>query len=103
MQANRSTFRRMTELIAGIISGFLLLLLGFVLLIAYGLGEYPKRFQARVPMTNMRDVERVLGRPVSVSSYPDGTVRWDYTHWWSGTARVYFKTNGEYFRTFTEF
>jgi hypothetical protein len=51
----------------------------------------------------MRDVERVLGRPVSVSSYPDGTVRWDYTHWWSGTARVYFKTNGEYFRTFTEF
>jgi hypothetical protein len=81
----------------------LLLILGLVLLVAYGLSEYPKRFQTRLPMTNMRDVERVFGRPVSISNYPDGTILWDYTHWWSGTAKVYFETNGNYHRTFTEF
>lgn len=103
MQANRSAFHRITRLITDIIFGGLLLLLAFVLLIAYGVGEFPKRFQARVPMTNMRDVERILGRPVSISPYSDGIICWDYTHWWSGTAKVYFKTNGDYYRTFTEF
>jgi len=89
--------------IADVIFCILLVILGLVLLLSYGLAEYPKRFQARVPLTNMRDVENVFGRPVSVFTNSDGTIGCDYTHWWSGTAKVYFETNGTYHRTFTKF
>ena len=53
----------------------------------------------------MREVEIAEGKPVKVRSYPTppGVVEWDYTHWWSGKAKVYFDTNGNYFRTFTEY
>ena len=89
--------------ITDLILCLLLFILGSVLFLAYGHFEYPKQFQAQVPMTNMGDVERVLGRPVSVFTFPDGTIKWDYTHWWSGEAKVYFKTDGTYYRTFTDF
>jgi hypothetical protein len=89
--------------ITDFIVGFGLLVLGMVLLFVYGHFGYLRRFETKLPMTNMRDVERVFGRPVSVFSLSDGTIRWDYSHWWSGTAKVYFKTDGSYYRTFTEF
>ena len=83
-----------------------LLLLGLVILACLGLlvyGHYwPRWWKARVPMTNVRDVEREMGRPLRVVTNIDGSVKWDYTHWWSGTARVYFTTNGDFVRIFTE-
>jgi|SRR6185312_833183 len=99
MNNSASVLTRITDAIFCI----LLLVLGLVLLLAYGLAEYPKHFQARVPMTNMRDVERVFGKPVSIFTNTDGTIGWDYTHWWTGTAKVYFESDGTYHRTFTEF
>src|SRR4051812_43203144 len=66
-------------------------------------GQYwPRRWQARLPMTNMRDVERSVGKPLRVQMYGDCSKRWDYTHWRSGTAHVYFHTNGNFRRIFTE-
>jgi len=103
MRANRSALRRITDLILGIGLCVFLFFVGLVLFLAYGQIEYPKHFQANVPMTNMQDVESLFGKPVSISSYADGTICWNYTHWWSGTAKVYFKTNGDFYRTFTEF
>ena len=73
----------------------------FIALFAYGL-HWPRQFQARVPRTNMSGVERAVGKPLHVSTNADGFVRWDYTRWWSGPARVYFDTNGNYVRTFIE-
>jgi hypothetical protein len=77
--------------------------IALVALLAYGYYYYPQLFQKHVPWTNMKGVQEALGKPVCISTNPEGTIRWDYTHWWSGTARVYFDTNGNYFRTFTEF
>ena len=74
-----------------------------IALFAYGHYYYPKQFQARVPWTSMSGVQRAVGKPIYISTNADGTVKWDYTHWWSGTARVYFDTNGNYVRTFTDF
>src|SRR5438105_3637495 len=71
-------------------------------LLAYG-QYWPKRFQARVPWTNMAGVQRAVGKPLHVTTNTDGSVRWDYARWWSGRARVYFDTNGNYVRTFTDF
>src|SRR5436189_2601107 len=66
-------------------------------------GQYwPRRCQDGVPMTNMREVSTAVGLPLRVSTNADGIVRWDYTHWWSGTAKVYFDTNGNFHRIFTE-
>jgi hypothetical protein len=81
--------------------GFFLLML--VALLIYGHSRYPGQFRKRVPWTNMDGVQRAVGKPVSVTTNIDGTIRWDYTHWWSGVAKVYFDTNGNYFRTFTDF
>ena len=81
-----------------------LLVLGLcvvVALIVYG-QFWPRRWQARVPMTNTRDVERSVGKPIRVTIHGDGSIQWDYTHWWSGTAHVYFHTNGNFYRIFTE-
>ena len=77
----------------------------FVLIafLAYGHYYYPQQFQSRVPWTNMSGARRAMGNPACASTNADGTVRWDYTHWWSGIARVYFDTNGNYVRTFTDF
>ena len=72
-------------------------------LLTYGHYYYPQRFQKRVAWTNLIAAQQTVGKPVRTSTNPDGTVCWDYTHWWSGVARVYFDTNGNYFRTFTEF
>jgi hypothetical protein len=76
-------------------------IVAFIALFAYG-QYWPRKFQARVPWTNMRDVERAVGRPLHVSTNSEGVVEWDYTTWWSGRAEVYFNTNGNYVRTFTE-
>jgi hypothetical protein len=83
-----------------------ILLIGLVIvallaLLAYG-QYWPSQWQARVPRTNTRGVERAVGRPSRVSTNIDDSVMWDYTHWWSGTAKVYFTTNGDYYRIFTE-
>src|SRR5213596_2063635 len=74
-----------------------------IALLAYGHCRYPRLFQARVPWTNMGGVQQAVGKPLHISTNADGTVRWDYTHWWSGEAKVYFDTNGNYVRTFTDF
>jgi len=78
-------------------------LFGAVALFVYGHWGWPGRFQVRVPMTNMAGVQRAVGRPVHVSTNSDGTVKWDYVRWWTGEANVYFDTNGNYIRTFTDF
>ena len=78
-----------------------LIILGFLALIVYG-QYWPKQWQARVPMTNTRGVEQAIGKPLKIVTNIDGTVLWDYTHWWSGSAKVYFTTNGEFYRIFTE-
>jgi len=66
-------------------------------------GQYwPRGFQARVPWTNMAGVQQAVGKPTHIKTNLDGSVLWDYTKFWSGTARVYFDTNGNYVRTFTE-
>ena len=82
------------------------LVIGLVLVAAIGLFVYgqrwPRQFQARVPSTNMTDVQQAVGKPVHAKTNGDGSVLWDYTKFWSGTARVYFNTNGNYIRTFTE-
>jgi len=70
--------------------------------IAYGHYCYPEHFQKRVPLTNMKGMQKAFGKPVCISTNPDGTIRWDYTHWWTGVASVYFDTNGNYFRTFRD-
>jgi len=72
-----------------------------VALFAYG-QYWPLRWQARIPMTNMRDVEASVGKPLHVSTNAHGSIEWDYTRWWSGTAKVYFHTNGAFYRIFTE-
>lgn len=77
------------------------IVLTFIALFAYG-QYWPRQFQARVPWTNMAGVERAVGRPLHISTNSDGSVKWDYTRWWSGRARVYFDTNGNYARTFTD-
>ena len=78
-------------------------IMALIALLAYGHYYYPEHFQKRVPWTNMKGVQQAVGKPIRTSPYPDGTIRWDYTHWWSGEARVYFDTNGNYVRTFTDF
>jgi hypothetical protein len=78
-------------------------LLAAIAFLAYGHWLWPKQFQTRVPMTNMAGVQRAVGRPARVSTNSDGTVKWDYGRWWTGAARVYFDTNGNYVRTFTDF
>ena len=70
-------------------------------LFAYG-RYWPKAWQTRVPWTTMQDVETRVGKPLHVSTNSDGSILWDYTHWWSGTAKVYFYTNGDFYRIFTE-
>ena len=66
-------------------------------------GQYwPKQWQERVPWTNMEDVQRAVGKPGKASPYTEGIVQWDYARWWSGTAKVYFETNGKFNRIFTE-
>jgi len=50
----------------------------------------------------MQDVERSVGKPSHVSTNSEGIIKWDYTRWWSGTANVYFHTNGDFYRIFTE-
>ena len=75
--------------------------LTFLALLLYG-QYWPRQFQARVPWTNMTGVERAVGKPLHVSTNSDGSVRWDYTRWWSGTAKVYFDTNRNFSRIFTE-
>lgn len=55
-----------------------------------------RRWQQGVPTTNMREVSTAVGLPLTVSTNAGGIVRWDYTHWWSGTAKVYFDTNGNF-------
>ena len=79
------------------------------LLVCFGAGvffvygqHWPRWWQARVPVTNMGDVERSIGKPLHVVTNADGSILWDYTRWWSGTARVYFHTNGDFYRIFTE-
>ena len=84
-------------------SGVGFCIIALIALLAYGYYYYPQHLQKRVPSTNMKGVQAVVGKPVCIRTNPDGTIRWDYTHWWSGTARVYFDTNGNYFRTFTDF
>ncbi|HZR21524.1 MAG TPA: hypothetical protein VFE51_29855 [Verrucomicrobiae bacterium] len=74
-----------------------------VTLLVYGRWFWPGHFLARVPMTNMAGVQRAVGRPVRVSTNSNGTVRWDYGRWWTGEGKVYFDTNGNYARTFTDF
>jgi len=72
-----------------------------VALFAYG--QYrPRQWQAQIPRTNMRDVEASVGKPLHVSTNADGSVRWDYTRWWTGTAQIYFYKNGDFYRIFTE-
>src|SRR5438270_11466817 len=75
--------------------------LAFIGLFAYG-QHWPRWFQTRVPWTNMSGVEQAVGKPLHISTNIDGAVTWDYTRWWSGRARVYFDTNGNYYRTFTD-
>ncbi|HZR21571.1 MAG TPA: hypothetical protein VFE51_30090 [Verrucomicrobiae bacterium] len=72
-------------------------------LLVYGRWFWPRHFLARVPMTNMAGVQRAVGRPVRVSTNSNGTVKWDYGRWWTGEGKVYFDTNGNYVRTFTDF
>ena len=72
-------------------------------LLVYGHRYWPDQFQARVPMTSMSGVQRAVGRPVRVSTNSDGTVKWDYGRWWTGEGKVYFDTNGNYIRTFTDY
>jgi hypothetical protein len=84
--------------VLAIITLCLVLAVGF-----FGYGQrWPRSWQARVPETNMRDVEARVGKPWHVSTNSDGSIGWDYTHWWSGTAIVYFHTNGDFYRIFTE-
>jgi len=83
--------------------GLLALIFALVALLVYGHYYYPGHFQARAPMTNMSAVRTAVGKPVFARTNADGTVRWDYTHWWSGEIKVYFDTNGNYIRTFTDF
>jgi hypothetical protein len=79
----------------------LLVVIPLAALIAYGF-QWPAKFQARVPYTNMQDVLRTVGSPRQIRTNLDGTVTWDFTHWWSGPALVYFRTNGDFYRIFTE-
>lgn len=85
---------------------FAIFCLTFILLFVFGLLAYghfymPPRWQARVPWTNMRDVEVRVGKPSLVVSNDD-IICWDYSHWWSGTMKVYFYTNGDFHHYFTE-
>ncbi|MBK7999013.1 MAG: hypothetical protein IPK15_09940 [Verrucomicrobia bacterium] len=84
--------------IFAVIAGLLVLAIA---LFAYG-QHWPRRWQTRVPSTNMSDVQARVGTPLNVSTNSDGSILWDYTHWWSGTARVYFHSNGDFHRVFTE-
>jgi hypothetical protein len=70
-------------------------------LFVYGI-YWPGQFAARVPQTNMRDVERAVGKPLTITTNGEGSVKWDYTRWWSEPARVYFDTNGNFVRIFTD-
>ena len=77
--------------------------LAVIALFVYGHWWWPGRFQARVPWTNMAGVQRAVGRPAHVSTNSDGIVKWDYGRWWTGEGKVYFDTNGNYIRLFTDF
>jgi hypothetical protein len=76
-------------------------LLTAIALFAYG-QHRSQKFQALAPWTNMTGVQQAVGKPTYIKTNVDGTVLWDYTKFWCGTARVYFVTNGYYVRTFTE-
>jgi hypothetical protein len=78
-------------------------LIAVIALAIYGHWFWPDHFQARVLMTNMAGVQRAVGRPVHVSTNADGTVKWDYGRWWRGEGKVYFDTNGNFIRVFTDF
>jgi hypothetical protein len=80
---------------------FIACLLGAIALICYG-QYWPNTWQTRVPTTNMKEVERSVGKPSHVSTNKEGIIKWDYTRWWSRTASVYFHTNGDFYRIFTE-
>src|SRR5688572_137758 len=87
-------FGRVSVLILG-------LCLIFVSLFVWGI-FWPRYWQARVPLTNMSDVEKKVGKPFQISTNSDGIIKWDYTLWWSGPAKVYFNTNGDVHRVFTD-
>jgi hypothetical protein len=93
--------KRAGDFAANVLVVLTICLILFVTLIVYGF-YWPKTWKNRVPMTNMRDVERSVGKPLHVTTNMDGTIQWDYTRWWSGTARVYFYTNENFCRIFTE-
>jgi len=79
----------------------ILIIVAFVAFLAYG-QLWSRRFEARVPLTTMNQVELAVGKPGRISTNSDGFVVWNYTRWWSGTAKVYFDTNGIVYRIFTE-
>ena len=85
-----------------IVLSLLWAMVGAVALITYGFG-WGERFSERVnSLTTMKEFHDTVGRPVNVCTNWDGTVTWDYTHWWSATAKVYFYTNERLYRVFTE-
>src|SRR5437870_2009608 len=69
-------------------------------LMIWGRG-FGDRFLQRVgSLATMQDINRAVGAPNRVSTNYAGMVMWDYTRWWSATAKVYFDTNGIVYRVF---
>jgi hypothetical protein len=100
MNLSKQTEGRLNTIVEIIVSLGLMIVI-FLALVVYG-QYWPRQWQKRVPMTNMRGVERAIGKPLKIVTNIHGTVLWDYTRWWSGSAKVYFKTNGDFYRIFTE-
>jgi len=50
----------------------------------------------------MKAVQDAVGKPVRQWTNMDGSITWDYTHWWSMPARVHFHSNGIVSRVFVE-
>lgn len=83
-------------------SALLIVLVGFAaFLLFYGAG-WSDRFGKKIPLTTMNGVRIAVGEPKHYWTNTDGSITWDYTRWWSSSARVYFNSNGTVTRVFTD-
>lgn len=94
----KNDFRALSIMFLCIVGGIGL----YVAFLAYSRG-YGERFSKRTQsFRTMNEFRGAVGAPVTVYTNRDGTVTWDYTHSWTATAKVYFYTNGELYRVFTD-
>jgi len=69
-----------TDAISSSLLFLFLIIVAFVALLVYG-KWWNRRFEARVPLTTMNQVELAVGKPGRTSTNSDGFVVWNYAHW----------------------